>query len=60
MHGEVELGRMLEPYPKGMYVTYPYLGSHCNRVLLVVIRYTQFLITPKYRMEFLHMILHTA
>ncbi len=30
---------LLEPYSKGTYVTYPYLGSHCNRVL-VVIRYT--------------------
>jgi hypothetical protein len=31
--------RLLEPCPKGTYVTYPYLGSHCDRVL-VVIRYT--------------------
>jgi len=30
---------VLEPCPKGTYVTYPYLGSHCDRVL-VVIRYT--------------------
>ena len=29
---------LLEPYLKGTYVTYPYLGSHYNRVL-VVIRY---------------------
>jgi hypothetical protein len=29
---------LLEPYPKGMYVMYPYLGSHYDRVL-VVIRY---------------------
>jgi len=49
----------LEPYPKGMYVTYPYLGSQCDRVL-VLIRYTRYLITTKYRMEFLHPILHIA
>jgi hypothetical protein len=30
---------LLEPCPKGTYVTYPYLGSHCDSVL-VVIRYT--------------------
>ncbi len=54
--------RVLEPYPKGTYVTYPYLGSHCDRglVLLAVIRYTRYLITTRYRMEFLHTILHVA
>ncbi len=31
--------RVLEPYPKGTYVTYPYLGSHCSRVI-VLLRYT--------------------
>ncbi len=53
---------LLEPYPKGTYVTYPYLGSHCDRVLvlLAVIRYTRYLITTRYRMEFLHTILHVA
>jgi hypothetical protein len=54
---------LLEPYPKGMYVTYPYLGSHCDRVLvllLVVIRYTRYLITTRYRKEFLHTVLHIA
>ena len=48
---------VLEPYPKGMYVTYLYLGSHWDRVLLVI-RYTRYLITTKYCMEFLHTILH--
>ncbi len=27
---------LLEPYPKGMYVTYPYLGSHGSRVLVII------------------------
>ncbi len=40
---------MLEPSPRGMYVTYPYIGSHRDRVLLGH-RYTWYLITTRYRM----------
>jgi hypothetical protein len=50
---------LLETYPKGTYVTYPYLGSHYNRVL-IGIRYTRYLITTRYPMEFLHRILLIA
>ena len=43
LHGTLMHSRascqLLEPYPAGTYVTYPYLGSHSNRVL-VIIRYT--------------------
>ncbi len=49
----------METYPKGTYVTYPYLGSHYDRVL-IGIRYTTYLITMRYRMEFFHTILLIA
>jgi hypothetical protein len=53
------LTQLLELYPKGAYVTYPYLESHESR-LLSPIRLPRYLITTRTDMWFLHTIVLVA